>query len=327
MQRMKDRIQAARDLGYLGADEFTNAGFFAGLTGKGEAGTVTGVGYVLDGKGNLFDPLNGHIVNTNIVSAISRDFDEFRLSQNAKNSLRSAEAQKTEFGKDMYNRIVQKGIDDRFDDYMKQAIDSGGSESENAAARQYVMSVKEAVEEQAKKGNVGTDGRIINPAETARGKVSVKGRGEDSPSAARDYIISSARGKAEADARERAGRTPTRSGAAGKRMPSTKAVQPDITLGRTPTSNDDPPPPPPSRERGEGSSDAARSYSMSAQSRGDSFAREAVRDVSDRVKSGRGFQEGGLVKKKHSKTPEQQAAIAIAKKGRGKKRGGLASKK
>ena len=40
-----------------------------------------------------------------------------------------------------------------------------------------------------------------------------------------------------------------------------------------------------------------------------------------------GFQEGGLVKKKHSKTPEQQAAIAIAKKGRGKKRGGLASKK
>ena len=315
MQRMKDRIQAARDLGYLGADEFTNAGIFAGLTGKGEAGTVTGVGYVLDGKGNLFDPLNGHIVNTNIVSAISRDFDEFRLSQNAKNSLRSAEAQKTEFGKDMYDRMVKKGINNRFDDYMKQAIDSGGSESENAAARQYVMNVKEAVEEQAKKGNVGTDGRIINPAETARGKVSV----------ARDSARSLA--KAPLTSADDIPSTSYATAKAQRDRNAAKTEQPDITLGKTPTSNDDPPPPPPSRERGEGSSDAARSYSMSAQSRGDSFTREAVRDVSDRVASGRGFQEGGFVKKKHSKTPEQQAAIAIAKKGSGKKRGGLASKK
>jgi hypothetical protein len=47
----------------------------------------------------------------------------------------------------------------------------------------------------------------------------------------------------------------------------------------------------------------------------------------DSTGGSRRFDEGGLVKKKHSKTPEQQAAIAIAKKARGKKRGGLASKK
>ena len=39
------------------------------------------------------------------------------------------------------------------------------------------------------------------------------------------------------------------------------------------------------------------------------------------------YNRGGFVEKRHSKTPEQQAAIAIAKKARGKKRGGLASKK
>jgi hypothetical protein len=47
----------------------------------------------------------------------------------------------------------------------------------------------------------------------------------------------------------------------------------------------------------------------------DSFTREAVRDVADRVSSGRGFAEGGLAAKKKPKAKKQM------------KRGGLASKK
>ena len=76
-----------------------------------------------------------------------------------------------------------------------------------------------------------------------------------------------------------------------------------------------PPPPPPSRERGEGSSDAARSYAMNESQRSaDSFTREAVRDVQDRISSGRGFAEGGLASKPKPKVKKM-------------KRGGLASKK
>ena len=264
IQRMKDRIQAARDLGYLGAEEFTTAGFLAGLTGKGEAGQVTGTGYVLDGKGNLFDPLNGQMVPKNIVEAISRDFDEFGLSQFAKDKMRQAKAQETEFGKDLFNRMVNKGIDNRFDEYLKEA-DKESDPNARSSAREYALNVKKEVKEQAKKGNVGTDGRIINPAETTRG--------------IRDFS------------------------------------QPDITVERTaPTSNDDPPPPP-SRERGEGSSDAARSYAMNESQRSaDSFTREAVRDVQDRISSGRGFAEGGLASKPNPKVKKM-------------KRGGLASKK
>jgi|9_EtaG_2_1085328.scaffolds.fasta_scaffold01959_3 hypothetical protein len=169
-QIMKDRVQAARDLGYLGADEFTTAGFFAGLTGIGEAGQVTGTGYILDGKGNLFDPLNGQMVPTNIKQAISRDINEFRLSQSAKDNLRLAEAQKTEFGKDLFDRMVDKGIDNRFNEFLERANEETDP-SDREAARKYALDVKTEVKKQAKIGNVGTDGRIINPAETARGKV------------------------------------------------------------------------------------------------------------------------------------------------------------
>ena len=171
IQRMKDRIQAARDLGYLGKDQPTTAGFLSGLTGSGEAGQVTGVGYILDGKGNLFDPLNGQMVPKTIMGAISREFDEFRLSQSARDKLRLAEAQKTEFGKDLFDRMVNKGIDNRFNEFLERANEETDP-SDRKAAEDYIKSVRNEVERQAKKGNVGTDGRIINPAETARGKVS-----------------------------------------------------------------------------------------------------------------------------------------------------------
>ena len=186
IQRMKDRIQAARDLGYLGTDQPTTAGFLSGLTGSGEAGQVTGVGYILDGKGNLFDPLNGQMVPKTIVGAISREFDEFRLSQSARDKLRLAEAQKTEFGKDLFNRMVNKGIDNRFNEFLERANEETDP-SDRKAAEDYIKSVRDEVERQAEIGNVGTDGRIINPAETARGRVVGFGRGEDSPTAARDF--------------------------------------------------------------------------------------------------------------------------------------------
>jgi|9_EtaG_2_1085328.scaffolds.fasta_scaffold02752_3 hypothetical protein len=186
IQRMKDRIQAARDLGYLGKDQPTTAGFLSGLTGSGEAGQVTGVGYILDGKGNLFDPLNGQMVPKTIMGAISREFDEFRLSQSARDKLRLAEAQKTEFGKDLFDRMVNKGIDNRFNEFLERANEETDP-SDRKAAEDYIKSVRNEVERQAESGNVGTDGRIINPAETARGRVVGFGRGEDSPTAARDF--------------------------------------------------------------------------------------------------------------------------------------------
>ena len=72
-----------------------------------------------------------------------------------------------------------------------------------------------------------------------------------------------------------------------------------------------PPPPPPSPERGEGSMDAARSYSMN-QSSGSSFSSQALGDrTSGRV----GFDEGGLASKPKPKKTKKM------------KRGGLASKK
>ena len=306
IQRMKDRIQAARDLGYL-TTEFTTAGFLAGLTGKGEAGSVTGTGYVLDGKGGLFDPLTGHMVPKSIVGAVSRDFDEFGLSQFAKDKLRSAAAQETEFGKDMYDRMVTKGINDRFDEYMKEAIASTDDPSEQAAARQYVMDVKKAVEEQKKNNNVGIDGRIINPFE-AGGRGGGLSMEDKKASRFESFPL------AEEAARGTSPRTPDG-------IPYPGYGQGEVTLttkssGASTTYRADedpspPPPPPPSRERGEGSMDAARSYSMN-QSSGSSFSSQALGDrTSGRV----GFDEGGLANKPKPKKTKKM------------KRGGLASKK
>jgi hypothetical protein len=116
----------------------------------------------------------------------------------------------------------------------------------------------------------------------------------------------------EAEALRQADAAAARKAAAVQR--SERENQPDDTVTRTaPTSNDENRGGP--RGRGGG-----RSRSGMSSSRG-SFGSK------DSTGGSRRFDEGGLVKKKHSKTPEQQAAIAIAKKARGKKRGGLASKK
>ena len=61
--------------------------------------------------------------------------------------------------------------------------------------------------------------------------------------------------------------------------------------------------------------DESQQRAAEQQREADSFTREAVRDVADRVSSGRGFAEGGLAAKKKPKAKKQM------------KRGGLASKK
>ena len=127
---------------------------------------------------------------------------------------------------------------------------------------------------------------------------------------AADDIMAAAQAKAARD-RARAADAARYTAYAKAEQRKARETQPDITLGKTATSNDDDPPPtpPPSRERGEGSSDAARSYSMNQSS-------SRSRGPQDGYGGGSmgGRAEGGLINKPKPKAKKM-------------KRGGLASKK
>jgi hypothetical protein len=175
--RVKDRIAAAKELGYT---EFTSpfsgvGGMLAslvipggamlagakGVGAKGQKGMLTGMGYVLDGEGGMFDPTTGHKVPTGLISALRDDFTYRGLSDFAKNQLKTDAALKEDFGAELYNKMVDNAIDKKFDKYEEDNVSMGDSN--------YIKEVKEAVKDEAKKGNVNTKGKIINPFEAQQG--------------------------------------------------------------------------------------------------------------------------------------------------------------
>jgi len=175
--RVKSRIAAANELGYT---EFTSpfsgvGGMLAslvipggtmlagakGVGAKGQKGMLTGMGYVLDGEGGMFDPTTGHKVPTGLISALRDDFTYRGLSDFAKNQLKTDAALKEEFGAELYSKMVDNAIDKKFAKYEEDNVSMGDSN--------YIKEVKEAVKDEAKKGNVNTKGKIINPFEAQQG--------------------------------------------------------------------------------------------------------------------------------------------------------------
>ena len=201
-------------------------------------------------------------------------------------------------------------------------MDKLGFGDDDPKIKEVIENYREHVEEQITKGNINSKGQIINPFEaggrggTGRGTtLGARGRGEDSPSAARDYARSR---PAYADilSEKETRKASEKRAAAIEKAPITKAS--DIPSTSYQPSEEDPPMATGTAQQdfsapspGTGSMDAARSYSMN-QSSGSSFSSQALGDrTSGRV----GFDEGGLASKPKPKKTKKM------------KRGGLASKK
>jgi len=166
VERMKQRTDLAKRMGFT---EFQSpmaglVGAIMGTSGAGDKGTITGTGYVLDGEGGMYDPITGYKVNTGLVSAIKQDFSLLGKSPMETDIVKRAEAQKTEVGRNVYNKASEMKVIDKYDALIQEARDKGDSESANTAE-----TIKETMRKEAIKGNIDLrTGMVLNPAEYNR---------------------------------------------------------------------------------------------------------------------------------------------------------------
>ena len=179
VERMKQRTDLAKRMGFT---EFQNpiaglVGAVMGTSGAGEQGTITGTGYILDGEGGMYDPITGYKVNTSLASAIKQDFSLLGKSPMERDIVKRAEAQKTQFGRDVYNKASEMKVIDKYDAFIKEAEDRGDSDSASTA-----KTIRETMRNEAKKGNIDLrTGMVINPNELAGARTAVDTSGSQTP--------------------------------------------------------------------------------------------------------------------------------------------------
>ncbi len=177
MERMKQRTDLAKRMGFT---QFQNpiaglVGAVMGTSGAGEQGTITGTGYILDGEGGMYDPITGYKVNTGLASAIKQDFSLIGKGPIGRNIAKKAEAQKTQFGRDVYNEASEMKVIDKYDALIKEAEDRGDSDSASTA-----KTIRETMRNEAKKGNIDLrTGMVINPNELAGARTAVDTSGDE----------------------------------------------------------------------------------------------------------------------------------------------------
>ena len=185
MERMKQRTDLAKRMGFT---EFQNpiaglVGAVMGTSGAGEQGTITGTGYILDGEGGMYDPITGYKVNTGLVSAIKQDFSLIGKGPMGRNIAKKAEAQKTQFGRDVYNKASEMKVIDKYDALIQEAKDRGDSDSASTAD-----TIKKTMRDEAKKGNIDLrTGMVINPNELAGARKAVDTSGDQTDQTTPDY--------------------------------------------------------------------------------------------------------------------------------------------
>ena len=185
MKQDQARVDAAKALGY------TNfAGFAQGL---GSAfgfsnlpkGTVTGIGYIADGVGNIIDPTSGLMYPEGLLDGIKDisnkvydtlrhgTFDKGTRDIIAKGVGASDKDYQTSFLKEVRQKMAGKEIKDKFKD-IRDDIKDGKFTSDFATSKEfekYVNDVETAMKEEVKNQNIDFQtGRVINPFEGSGGR-------------------------------------------------------------------------------------------------------------------------------------------------------------
>jgi len=181
MKRDQARVDAAKALGYT---DF--AGIGQGLSAALgfttlPAGTVTGIGYVSDGTGNLVDPVTGFAVPAGLIDSIKNSVGT--LIATGKNviagrGLTDPFTQKTiakGFGakskgvRDIQAKVARSKVSDKFAG-IRQDIEDGkyGVDFKDFHG-DYINDVEESIAKEVANGNIDFEtGLTINPAEASR---------------------------------------------------------------------------------------------------------------------------------------------------------------
>ena len=183
MKTDRARVDAAKKMGYknfAGVIEGITAAFGFGTLPEG---TVTGTGYVSDGKGQIFDPLTGRPIPSNIQGALKKSWGQITDAIKGKDRftqdlIAKGLEQSTKFGKEFYRQAGIVKVDRIFDD-IKNNIKEGGAL--DRLGEDYIDAVRNSVKAEAKKGNFYTEsGLIANPFEAGRNRGT--GGVDDTPS-------------------------------------------------------------------------------------------------------------------------------------------------
>ena len=190
MKRDQARVDAAKAMGYK---NFAGIGqgilSTLGLTTLPE-GTVTGIGFVSDGKGSIFDPLTGRPIAAGIKDALKNSWNEISSTLKGEDRLTRdliarGKEQETKFGRDFYKAAGVAKVDRIFAG-IKDDIKDGkyGDVDFDDFSKNYIDDVQKSIRAEAEKGNYITeDGRIANPFEASGGRNRGDGRFDDEPPA------------------------------------------------------------------------------------------------------------------------------------------------
>ena len=190
----QSRVDAAKAMGYT---NFAGIGqgilSTLGLTTLPE-GTVTGIGFVSDGKGSIFDPLTGRPIAAGIKDALKNSWNEISSTLKGEDRLTRdliarGKEQETKFGRDFYKAAGVAKVDRIFAG-IKDDIKDGkyGDVDCDDVSENNIDDVQKSIRAEAEKGNYITeDGRIANPFEAGNNRGggdpqgSVVGVGETGP--------------------------------------------------------------------------------------------------------------------------------------------------
>jgi hypothetical protein len=181
MERNQARVDAAKALGYTD---------FAGI-GQGlaaalgfatlPAGTVTGIGYVSDGIGNLVDPVTGFAVPAGLIDSVKNSVGT--LIATGKNviagrGLTDPFTQKTiakGFGakskgvRDIQAKVARSKVSEKFASIRQDIKDDKYGVDFKDFKDNYVNDVEESIAKEVANGNIDFEtGLTINPAEASR---------------------------------------------------------------------------------------------------------------------------------------------------------------
>lgn len=162
--RIENRISAAKEAGYSKFQDPLSSiakilipgSSILGVDTKEEAGTITGTGYVYDGKGGLVDPLTGRSVSTSLIDSVKKTF---MYDNYTRDVLRKAEAAESEVGRNLQQKVAEREVENKYKNLIENAT--------TPEDRNYIAAVRDEIKKEAEKGNVSTEGKIINPFEAS----------------------------------------------------------------------------------------------------------------------------------------------------------------
>ena len=192
MKRDQARVDAAKALGY------TNfVGFGQGLAAALgyttlPQGTVTGIGYIADGKGNIIDPTTGLVVPQGLLSSIKNsasiigDTFKYGTDKPTRDIIAKGVGSKDPFVREVRTKMAAVKVKEQFKN-IRDDIKDGKYTSDFATSEDfgdYVDEVEKSIEAEVSRGNIDfQSGRTINPFEASGGRNRGDGRFDDEPPA------------------------------------------------------------------------------------------------------------------------------------------------